>query len=50
MNILSDSLVNQLGAGNWFYDATNGLYGHLNPAGHVQAAEIRLKQKINLFF
>lgn len=40
MNILSNSLVNQLGTGNWFYDVTNGLHGHLNPAGHVQAAEI----------
>jgi hypothetical protein len=42
MNILSDSLVNQLGPGNWFYDvvSASNVYGHLNPAGHNRAAEI----------
>jgi len=40
MNILSDSIVNQMGTGNWYYDASNDFWGHLNPAGHNRAAEI----------
>jgi len=40
MNILTDSLTSHLDSGNWFYDAVDGHYGHLNPAGHKHAAEI----------
>jgi hypothetical protein len=40
MNILSDSIVNQMGTGNWYYDASNDVWGHLNSAGHNRAAEI----------
>lgn len=49
MNILSDSIVNQLGKGDWYYDALNGFYGHLNPEGHRRVAEI-LNQFITKLF
>jgi hypothetical protein len=41
MNILTDSLTSRLGTGNWYYDESRKDYtGHLNPAGHIRAAEI----------
>jgi hypothetical protein len=35
LNILTDSLTDRLGAGDWYYDAAPG---HLNVQGHHQAA------------
>lgn len=49
MNILSDSVVTQLGSGNWYYDAPKNSWGHLNPDGHNLVAEI-LNQVISARF
>lgn len=43
MNILSDSMIDKIGPGNWHYDASKNFVGHLNPAGHAQTAEILYK-------
>lgn len=40
MNILTDSLTDRLGPGDWYYDVATNFTGHLNPAGHIRAAEI----------
>lgn len=40
MNILTDSLTDRLGKGVWYYDESDNAPGHLNPGGHVRAAEI----------
>jgi hypothetical protein len=40
MDILNDSLVERLGPGDWYYDVSPKFIGHLNPSGHVRAAEI----------
>lgn len=40
MNILTDSLSDRLGTGDWYYDVAPGFIGHLNPLGHKRAAEI----------
>ena len=41
MNILTDSLTTRFEPGDWYYDTEPKYYtGHLNPAGHIYAAEI----------
>ena len=39
MNILTDSLIEKMGPGNWYYD-TDLTVGHLNAQGHHRAAEL----------
>lgn len=45
LNIVNDSLVNQMGNGSYYYDAdgTQGIIGHANTQGHKQITEILLK-------
>ena len=40
MNILTDSLTDRLGPGDWYYDVAPKFIGHLSPLGHNRAAEI----------